>query len=68
MTDAITVEQVVEAARGLDKEEFTRAEVASALNVERPEIREAFKAARKEGRLRKVSEDGKGKPHFQVTK
>ena len=66
MTDTITVDQVVQAALGLDKDEFTRADVASELNVERPEIQEAFKAARKEGRLRKVSTDEGGKPHFRV--
>ena len=68
MTETITVEQLVRAARDLDKDEFTRAEVASALKVERPELRDAFKVARKEGRLRKVSADGKGKPHFLVAR
>jgi DNA-binding transcriptional regulator LsrR (DeoR family) len=66
MTDAITIEQVVEAARGLGKDEFTRADVASALEVERPEIKEAFKAARKEGHLRKVRTDEDGKRYFTV--
>ena len=68
MTDTITVEQVVQAARGLDKDEFTRADVASELKVERPEIKEAFKAARKEGRLQKVRTDEEGKRHFRVAR
>ena len=67
ITDTITVEEVVKAARGLDQDEFTRADVASALQVERPEIRDAFKAARKAGHLRKVSSNEKGKPRFEVT-
>ena len=66
MSDTITVEQVVQAARDLDKDEFTRADVATQLDVERPEIKEAFKAARKEGHLRKVRTDDEGKRHFRV--
>jgi DNA-binding transcriptional regulator LsrR (DeoR family) len=66
MTDTITVEQVVQAARDLGKDEFTRADLASKLEVERPEIKDAFKAARKEGHLRKVRVDDDGKRHFRV--
>ena len=66
MTDTITVEQVIQAARDLGKDEFTRADLASKLEVERAEIKDAFKAARKEGHLRKVRVDDDGKRHFRV--
>jgi len=66
MTDTITVEQVVQAARDLDKDEFTRADVATKLEVERPAIKDAFKAARKEGYLKKVRVDDDGKRHFRM--
>lgn len=66
MTDTITVEQVVQAARDLDKDEFTRADVAIKLEVERPAIKDAFKAARKEGYLKKVRVDDDGKRHFRM--
>ncbi|MGI9557766.1 MAG: hypothetical protein ACR2N5_07480 [Solirubrobacterales bacterium] len=66
MTDTITVEQVVEAAKGLDRDEFTRADLASELQVERREIKDAFKAARKEGYLKKVRVDDDGKRHFRL--
>ena len=66
MSEPITLEQVVEAAKGLGKEEFTRAEVAAALNVDRKELRDSFKAARKGGHLSKVRTDDNGKRYFKL--
>ncbi len=68
MSEPITLEQVVEAARGLGKDEFTRADVAAALDVDRKdkELRDSFKAARKGGHLSKVRTDDNGKRYFKL--
>ena len=66
MSDPITREQVVEAAKGLGKDEFTRADVAAALNVDRKELRDSFKAACKGGHLSKVRTDDNGKRYFKL--
>ncbi len=67
MADTITEEQVVQAAKDLGKDEFTRLEIAEQLGVDREELRDAFKAAREGGRLERVDESDEGKPHFRLT-
>ena len=67
MSQTITPESVVSAAQDLDQAEFTRADLAGKLNVERPAIKEAFKAARKSGKLEKVRNDDEGTGHFRLT-
>jgi DNA-binding transcriptional regulator LsrR (DeoR family) len=66
MDEAITPERVVSAAQELDQAEFTRADLAGRLNVQRPDIKEAFKAARKSGRLEKVRNDDEGTGYFRL--
>ena len=63
----ITADQVVEAAQQLGKEEFTRADVAGQLGVEKPELKQAFQQARKAGRLEKVRDDEENTGHFRLT-
>ena len=61
MAKTITQEQVVDAARELGQSEFTRADLAGRLNVQRSEMKEAFKAAKQAGRLEKLrNDDGTG--------
>ena len=61
MSQTITEDQVVTAAKDLNKDEFTRAELAESLSVERPDIKEGFRAARQAGKLEKVrNDDGTG--------
>lgn len=67
MTESITAEQVVDAARALDQEEFTRGDLAEKLGVEKPEIKPAFKEARHAGRLEKVRDDEENTGHFRLT-
>jgi hypothetical protein len=68
MADAVTPDQVVEAAKELGEAEFTRPEIATKLNVDREELKEGFRAARKDGRIEKVAEGGEGKkPTFRLT-
>lgn len=63
----ITADQVVGAARELAKPEFTRADLAAKLGVEKPALKEGFREARHAGRLGKVRIDGEGTGHFRLT-
>ena len=66
MNLTITADQLVEAAQALDQEEFTRADVAKQLGVEKPELKQAFTRARKAGRLEKVRDDEENTGHFRL--
>lgn len=66
MSNEITADQVVGAAKELDQEEFTRADVAEKLGVEKPELKKAFTQARKAGRLEKVRDDEENTGHFRL--
>lgn len=63
----ITEDQLVEAAQALDQDEFTRADVARQLGVEKPELKQAFARARKKGRVEKVRDDEENTGHFRLT-
>jgi transcription initiation factor IIE alpha subunit len=67
MAKTITGDQVVGAARELPQEEFTRADLAEKLGVEKPELQKAFKAARRSGRVKKVRDDEENTGHFRLT-
>ena len=67
MNLTITADQLVEAAQALDQEEFTRADVAKQLGVEKPELKQAFARARKEGRVEKVRDDEENTGYFRLT-
>ena len=62
----VTEEQLITAAKELDQEEFTRADVAAKLGVEKPELKQAFVHARKAGRLEKVRDDEDNTGHFRL--
>lgn len=57
----------MEAARGLDQSEFTRADIANELGVEKPELKQAFAQARKAGRIEKTRDDEENTGHFRLT-
>jgi hypothetical protein len=63
----ITEDQVVSAAQELGKDEFTRADIANQLGVEKPELKQAFVRARKAGKLEKVRDDEENTGHFRLT-
>lgn len=65
MATEATQEQVLEAARSLDRAEFTREDVAGELGTEVAEMKPGWKAAKQAGRLEKVREAG-GKRHFRL--
>lgn len=66
MSRNVTPDQVVEAAESLDSEEFSRGDLAAKLGIEKPDLRKAFRVARKEGRLEKVRDDDEGTGLFRV--
>jgi hypothetical protein len=63
----VTEDQLVTAAQELDKDEFTRADVAERLGVDKPDLKQAFVHARKAGRLEKVRDDEENTGHFRLT-
>jgi hypothetical protein len=66
MAQEANQEQVLEAARSLDRAEgFTREEVAGALGVEISEMRPSWKAAKEAGKIQRVSSKG-GKRLFRL--
>ena len=68
MPKQVTSDQVIAAAEGLGKAEFTRGDLAQKLGVEKPNFKRGFRQARKAGRLDKVRDDDKGTGHFRLTK
>ena len=66
MAETITAGQVVAAAQDLAQPEFTRDDIAGKLGVKKPEFKEAFKAARQEGRLEKVRDDAENAGVFRL--
>jgi hypothetical protein len=63
----ITEDQIVSTAQGLGQDEFTRADLASKLGVEKTELSKPFRQARQAGRLDKVRDDDEGTGHFRLT-
>ena len=67
MSETITQDQVVDAAKSLGKDDFTRADLASELKVERKQLKQGFKAARQAGSLEKIGDDDDGTGRFRLT-
>ena len=62
----VTEDQLITAATDLNQDEFTRADVAEKLGVEKPDLKQAFTRARKAGRLEKVRDDEENTGHFRL--
>jgi hypothetical protein len=67
MAQTITEDQVVESAQSLGTAEFTRADLAERLGVDKAELKKPFHHARKAGRLDKVRDDDDGTGRFRLT-
>jgi hypothetical protein len=67
MSDPITADNVIGAAKELGQPEFTRGDLAEKLGVEKPEIKKGFREARHAGRLEKVRDDEENTAHFRLT-
>jgi hypothetical protein len=65
--DKVTADQVIEAAKALGKDEFSRGDLAEQIGVNKPFIRAGFKEARQAGRLEKVRDDEEGTSYFRLT-
>ena len=63
----MTEDQLIEGARQLDQDEFTRADLAGQLGVDKPDLKHAFVHARKSGRLVKVRDDEDNTAHFRLS-
>jgi predicted transcriptional regulator len=66
MAQEHTEDQVVDAAKELDKAEFTREDVARQLGVEKSDIKKSFQHAKKAGRLVKTHDDESNTGHFKL--
>ena len=62
----VTEDQLIEAAKDLGQDEFTRGDVAAKLGVDKPELKQAFVHARKAGRLEKVRDDEENTGYFRL--
>ena len=67
MAQEFSPEQVVAAAKELDKEEFTRADIAGQLGVEKADVKQAFNKARKNDLIEKTRDDAENTGHFKVS-
>ncbi len=65
MAQDATQDQVLEAARSLGRDEFTRQDVADQLDTDVSAMQPSWKAAKQAGLLEKVREEG-GKRHFRL--
>jgi hypothetical protein len=66
MAQAMTSDQVVDAAKDLGKPEFTRLDIAEKLGVTKPDLQSGFKDARRSGRLEKVRDDADDNGVFKL--
>ena len=67
MTEGITSSDLIEAAKALGTEEFSRGDLAKQLGVEKPDIKPAFKEARQQGKLEKTRDDEENTGYFRLT-
>jgi hypothetical protein len=67
MSQTITADDVLGAARDLGADEFTRGDLAEKLGVEKPEIKKGFREARQSGHLEKVRDDAENTGYFRLT-
>jgi DNA-binding transcriptional regulator LsrR (DeoR family) len=67
MARDITSDQIVDAAKDLDKAEFTRAQVAEKLGVKTTDLKQGFKEARESNRIEKLRDDEQGTGQFRLT-
>jgi hypothetical protein len=63
----ISADQVIEAAKALNKEEFSRGDLAAQLGVEKADIKAGFRRARHDGKLEKVRDDEENTGYFRLT-
>jgi DNA-binding Lrp family transcriptional regulator len=65
MEDEITADRIVAAAEELGPE-FTRPDLAAKLGVSNKEMRDAFKAAKESGRIKRIGKDADDRGVFRL--
>jgi hypothetical protein len=66
-SESITSDSIVEAAKQLGRDEFSRPDIAGQLGVDKSEIRAAFREARKLGKIEKTRDDEENTGYFRLT-
>lgn len=66
MAQSPTADQVVQAARDLGQDEFTRGDIADSLGVEKSDSKSGFNEAKKTGRIEKTRDDDENTGHFKL--
>lgn len=61
-----TEQEVVDAARELNSEDFTREDVARQLGAEKADVKQGFNKARKNEQFEKVRNDDENTSHFKL--
>lgn len=67
MPKDITQDKLIATAQDLDQDQFTRADLAEKLGVDKTDLKDSFREARRAGRLDKVGEDNEGTGQFRLT-
>ena len=66
MAQEPTADQVVDAAKALGQDEFTRGNIAEQIGVGKREVKSGFQEARKAGRIEKTRDDESNTGHFKL--
>jgi DNA-binding MarR family transcriptional regulator len=66
MAESPTADQVVDAARELEQEEFTRGDIAGQIGVEKSDVKSGFNQAKKTGLIEKTRDDENNTGHFKL--
>jgi len=67
MAQSPTADQVVDAARELEQEEFTRGDIAGQIGVEKTDVKSGFNQAKKNGLIEKTRDDENNTGHFKLS-
>ena len=67
MAQSPSADQVVAAAKELGKDEFTRADIAEKLGVEKSDAKSGINQAKKAGRIQKTRDDDENTGHFKLS-
>ena len=66
MAQSPTADQVVDAAKELGQDEFTRGDIAGKIGVEKSDVKSGFNEAKKAGRFEKTRDDENNTGHFKL--
>jgi DNA-binding transcriptional regulator LsrR (DeoR family) len=67
MAQDYSADQIVAAAKELGQEEFTRADIAAQLGVEKSDVKSGFNQARKTELIEKTRDDAENTGHFKLS-